>query len=289
MNCLEVRANLSLYLYGELESHDEERLEQHVAGCPDCTRALDSERMLHAALDRAEVAPPPAMLTECRRDLLGAIGASRPTLWDRVRAFVAMPMLKPVGAVALLAVGFLGGRTIPTLASAEPVAMRVRSLEPDGNGKLNLVVEETRQRTINGSLADDNIRRMVLAAAQDEGDPGLRVQSVDMLRRESWASEVRRALMGAMVLDANPGVRQKALDGLRPHSADPDVQRALAQMLMRDDNAGLRTQAIDLLVQHRRRDMVGVLQQLAQQEQDDYVRSRTRLVLTEMKASTDAF
>jgi hypothetical protein len=128
-----------------------------------------------------------------------------------------------------------------------------------------------------------------MAAAQDEADPGLRVESVDVLRRESSASEVRRALMAALVADANPGVRQKALDGLRPHSADPDVQRALAQMLMRDDNSGLRAQAIDLLVQHRRRDMVGVLQELALREQDEYVRSRTRLVLTEMRASADPF
>jgi anti-sigma factor (TIGR02949 family) len=288
MNCAEVRDNLSLYLYGELESNNEDRLEQHLAGCPDCALALDSERQLHAALDRAAATPPPALLAACRRDLSAAIHASRPTVWDRMRAFLAIPALKPVAALAMLAVGFLGGRMAPSQPSA-PVATRVRSLEPDGTGRVNLVVDETRQRTINGSLADDAIRRLVMAAAQDEADPGLRVESVDVLRRESSASEVRRALMAALVADANPGVRQKALDGLRPHSADPDVQRALAQMLMRDDNSGLRAQAIDLLVQHRRRDMVGVLQELALREQDEYVRSRTRLVLTEMRASADPF
>jgi hypothetical protein len=84
-------------------------------------------------------------------------------------------------------------------------------------------------------------------------------------------------------------VRIKALDGLRQHSSDPEVQRALSQVLLRDDNPGLRAQAIDLLVEHRRKDMVGVLQQLMQREDNDYVRLRTQRVLAEMNASVDAF
>jgi hypothetical protein len=58
---------------------------------------------------------------------------------------------------------------------------------------------------------------------------------------------------------------------------------------LRDDNVGLRTQAIDLLTEHRPTDVVGVLQQLMQQEDNDYIRLRTQRALRELKASVETF
>ncbi len=294
MTCDQVRENLSLYLYGELDHEQEEAIEKHTFRCADCAAALDTERMMHGALDRASELPPPALLASCRRELFDSLQtrreAAKLTPAARVRAWFSMPVWKPVAAFGLLAAGFLGGRVLPfPAASPAPVATRVRFLEPDGTGRVNIVLEETRERRVSGKLSDDGIRRLVLTAAQDQADPGLRVESMDLLRRESSAGEVRRALMTALVSDPNPGVRLKALDGLRQHSADPEVQRALSHVLTRDDNAGLRAQAIDLLVEHRRKDMVGVLQRLMRHEENDYVRLRTQRVLAEMNASVDAF
>lgn len=294
MNCDQVKESLSLYLYGELSHEQEEAVERHTFECASCAQALETERMMHGALDGTAEVPPPALLASCRRELFDSLeqqrATARPPFGERLRMWFAMPGLKPVAALGLLALGFVGGRWAPASQSqAAPVATRVRFLEPDGAGNVNIVLEETRERRVSGQLSDDGIRRLVLAAAQDQADPGLRVESVDLLRRESSAGEVRRALMGALVSDPNPGVRLKALDGLRQHSADPEVQRALSQVLLRDDNAGLRTQAIDLLVEHRRKDMVGVLQRLMQREENDYVRLRTQRVLAEMNASVDAF
>lgn len=294
MTCDQVKENLSLYLYGELNHEQEESIEKHTFQCAECAAALDAERMMHGALDTSAEAPPPALLSSCRRELFDSLesrrAAAKLTVGDRIRSWFAMPVWKPVAAFGLLAAGFLGGRVVPVQnVAAAPVATRVRFLEPDGTGKVNILLEETRERRVSGELSDDGIRRLVLTAAQDQGDPGLRVESMDLLRRESSASEVRRALMAALVSDPNAGVRLKALDGLRQHSADPEVQRALSQVLMRDDNPGLRAQAIDLLVEHRRKDMVGVLQRLMQREENDYVRLRTQRVLAEMNASVDAF
>jgi hypothetical protein len=293
MNCDLVKESLSFYLLGELGHEQEEAMERHLFECARCAEALEAERRMHMAIEQSVELPPPALLASCRRGFFEAIEGGREasalTFGDRLRLWHSMSWVRPVAVLGLLAVGFVGGRMDSWQSGAAPVATRVRYLEPDGTGKVNIVLEETHERRVSGELSDDGIRRLVLAAARDQGDPGLRVESVDLLRRESSAGEVRRALMTALVSDPNPGVRIKALDGLRQHSSDPEVQRALSQVLLRDDNPGLRAQAIDLLVEHRRKDMVGVLQQLMQREDNDYVRLRTQRVLAEMNASVDAF
>ncbi len=294
MTCQDVRTLLPLYLYGELDFHQEEEFDRHIDACSGCARALEAERVLHATLDGGHLAPPPALLASSRARLFGEIRASelaRPTgLLDRLRAAFSAPLWKPAAALALAAVGFLGGRAVSPSAPAAPVtASRVRFLEADGRGNVNIVLEETRERKLSGALSDDGIRQLVLAASREQGDPGLRVESMDLLRRDSSATEVRRALVAALVSDPNPGVRIKALEGLKQHAADPEVRRALSQVLLRDDNSGLRAQAIDLLVQHKNRDMVDMLQQLVRSDSNDYVQLRTRRILAEMNASADAF
>ena len=307
MNCEAVRAELSLYVYGELSFDQEEALEQHLEQCAPCRLECDKERRLHVALDMTMEQPPPAVLAQCRRDLFAHLDsrnnarAVRPSLWQTIAGAFSWhaAWLKPAGALALLAIGFFGGRLAQTQQQggealsarqpAEVMATRVRNVEPDSDGRVRIVFDETRQRTVSGAANDERIRALLLAAAQDQADPGLRVESVGLLQKESSDKEVRQALLQALERDNNPGVRMKALEGLRPYAGDAQVRRTLAQVLLRDDNAGLRTQAIDLLTQHRQSDMVGVLQELMQKEENDYIRLRTQRALREMKASVDTF
>jgi hypothetical protein len=302
MTCEQVQRHLDLYLYGELDFDQEEALDQHLQQCPRCQAELASRRALHRAIDRSALEPSPALLARSRRQLLAQLDARRAHA-SRWRSLLDVfsgkaTWLKPAGAVALLAAGFLAGRNLPSPDSGVPfaatqpatvVATRVRNVEPDPSGRVRIVLEETRQRVVSGKLADGRIRQLLLAAAQDPADPGLRVESVELLRQKSADEEIRRALLTALERDPNPGVRLKALEGLRPYSADPTVRRTLAQVLLRDDNVGLRTQAIDLLTEHRPTDVVGVLQQLMQQEENDYIRLRTQRALRELKASVETF
>jgi hypothetical protein len=43
------------------------------------------------------------------------------------------------------------------------------------------VLDETRQRIVSGGLNDQKIRILLLAAAKDPSDPGLRAETVDIL------------------------------------------------------------------------------------------------------------
>lgn len=302
MTCDQAVESLPLYLYGELTAETEESLEAHLHLCPECREALDFHQRLHQRVDDATVDPPPMLLAECRRDLFRRVQDAAPparTGWrGRWSQWMGgIPALAPrlAGAVALLAVGFLGARwsdsrPSPFLPSSpEPLISTVRSVQPGPEGRVQIAFDETRRRQVSGSLQDDNIERLLLAAVRDEANTGLRVETIDLLGKLPESAEVRSALIHAATYDANPGVRLKALQGLKDMAADAEVRQTLARVLQNDSNPGVRILAIDLLVQHRDTALVGLLQKLVAREENSYVRMRCRNALEEMNASVGTF
>ncbi len=297
MSCRQYEELLSLYLYGELTAAEEESVEAHCAACGSCQGALERERAFHAAVDQSQPELPALLLPSCRRELSAAVAASTvpPPAWRAsFKNWFGVMGWKPVAAMALVIGGFLAGRlgqqrSMAPDPPADTVVTRVRDLNADGEGRVRLVLEETRQRTIGGALDDARIKGFLLAAAQDPADAGLRFGSVDFLRRHSASLDVRRVLMHVLERDPNPGVRMKAMDGLRPYASDPEVRRLFAQSLERDDNPGIRTQAVDLLIEHGQKDVVDVLQRLMLREDNGYIRSRSRRALEAINASVETF
>lgn len=308
MKCDEATKSIPLFLYGELSFEEEERIELHLDECTLCRDRLAKEKALHRAFDADELIPSSEMLAGSRQQLRRAIaqtGPVRVTIWSHLREVLSLhfhptpAVLQPLGALALIALGFLGARTVPlnfgsgsrvnTAGVIDPVSSRVRYVEPVAAGKVQIVVDETRQRVLSGKLEDQSIQRLLLAAAKDPSDPGLRVESVDLLRGHSESTEVRRALLYALQHDANAGVRLKALDGLKGFAEDPETRIALTQVLLSDKNPGVRTQVIDLLIQHKNDNMVGVLQELMRKEDNGYIRMRCQRALSDMNASVETF
>ncbi len=299
MSCDWTKSVLSLFIYGELSFEEEEKVHGHLESCASCRAGLERERALHAALDQAALEPSPELLAQCRAlfsESLRALPGGRSLvarLWAWSGQSVSAAFLRPVGALALVALGFFAARLAPTTTTAPaergPFATQVRYLQPDASGGVRIVLDETRERVMSGSLGEAPIQRLVLEAAQDASDPGLRLDSLDVLRPHGESPEVRKAFLQAVRSDPNPGVRLKAIEGLKPYGADPEVRSTLANVLLTDDNVGIRTQAVDLLVEHRSRALVGILQQSIEHEHDSYIRERVQRVLAEMNASVEAF
>jgi len=312
--CEKVRMQLGMLLYGELSFDEEETVDAHLESCPECRTALERERELHAAFDQVEAEPPASVLWESRQNLQRQIAAEhvpihRVSWWDRL---VDGPWLRPAGALALVTLGFLGARVAPGLvpnlglgitgmSMVDPGAQRVRSVEPGPNGGVQIVLDETRQRTVSGGLDDQNIRVLLLSAAKDPSDPGLRYETVGILNDRAQAAEVRDTLIYALEHDENAGVRLKAMDGLKPFVRQPEVRKALSGVLLTDGNPGMRTQAIDLLTQGvgestgnttgngLDRDIIGTLQELMNRENNAYVRQRGERVLQLVNASQETY
>ncbi len=297
MNCDTARRHFPLYLYGELELEQEETLEQHVEGCPPCRRELERERSLHQFLDSGDWEPARELLQSCRRELGARIAAAPPpkySLADRLRdvfrpLLPSRALLRPAGVLALLAAGFFAGRVWDQVRIADPSTLRVRDLAASPSGGVQLVLEEVRERTLTGNLDDDRIRQMLLAAAADPADPGLRARTVELLKDLGGEAEVRLALLRALERDSNPGVRLKALEALKPFASDPETRKVLTGVLLVDDNPGVRMQAIDLLVQDMQIELIGVLQEMLPRENNPYIRQKSLQALREVNASAGVF
>jgi hypothetical protein len=170
----------------------------------------------------------------------------------------------------------------------------IRDIQPAENGGVRILVEQVSTREIAGRVDDEDVRKLLLAAMRDPVDPGLRVDSAEILKGQN-GTDIRDALIYSVEHDPNAAVRLKALEGLRQFSGDRPTRQALKDVLERDDNPEVRSEAIDVLAPANRPvpfnpDLAATLQQIMRsQREDDYVRLRCMQLLAEMKASLDVY
>ncbi len=296
MNCEEVRSDLTLYYYGELEAEAEEIVEQHLVDCATCRDELVQIQKLLGSLSAASHEPSGELLSQCRTTLHQTLTPAREEapFWTQWVSRLTPPawMQRPALGLAMLALGFLGGKIyerdrffeLNTTESA-----RVRTIQGLGDGTVRIVIDDPRERVVRGGLHEEDIQRLLLAATTQSSDPGLRLESVDLLRNRCNRDDVRQVFLQTLVKDSDPGVRLRALEALRPFTEEQDVRRALSSVLLRDTNPNVRVLAIDVLVDRSPADMVGTLQQVIRTEDNEYVRSRCLRALSALRASPGTF
>ena len=303
MTCDSVQRAIPLYLYGELPAEVEEDVEAHTAGCEKCSKELEMQREFAQSLNEHEMEPSLDLLVECRQSLAvelkkqetAPVSAGLAMIWNRVFGFPVNNFRIPAGAIAVFALGWYAARTpqlnavLPGNAQQAGLISTVRSIEPDRAGRILISIDDTQRRVISGDLEEPKIRAMLVAAMQEQSNPGVRVESVSVLKDMASSEDVRRVLLEALQHDNNPGVRLKALEGLQQFGYDPGVRRTLTAVLMTDPNAGVRIQAIDLLTSRHDDSIVGVLQSLVHKDDNDYVRLRCVRALQEMNASVGSY
>ena len=312
MTCERIQPQISWYLYNELDEQERTEVEEHVETCAACAAELERERTFLARFDaRQPLEPAPALLAECRHDLMRSIYRA-----DRLRAESALARpgvvetlarvwqglgrwAQPAAATCLLALGFFGGYRLHQPAPAgevagagDPVVANISAVTLDPQaGQVQIAYDEVRRRTLHGNLQDPAVQSFLITAARSYGNPGVRLETIDILKARADNPAIRNTLLYALGNDRNAGVRLKALEGLRGYSHDEEIRKALAQVLVQDDNPGMRVQAIELLTQQPQTDqsLVGILQDVAEKESNNYVRMRSRNALREMNASVETF
>ena len=300
MKCESVLNDIPLYCYGELDQDREESIEQHLASCEGCRREVERQRALMAAMNLRAAEPSAALLAQCRAGLMqevSRIPVRRPSLWrlfgDAFGSLRYFRILRqPAGALAMMALGFVVARLTftPAASGVSPDSIgAIRAIQPNPSGTVQVAFDEMRRRVVTGRLEDANIQRLLLAAARDRNNPGVQVESIEMLKNHTESEEVRRALLFAVATDSNPGVRLKALEGLKAFAGDPEVRKTLSKVLLTDDNPGVRIEVIDLLIAHKDTNTVGVLQNLIEREDNNYILLRCQKALQEMNASVGTF
>lgn len=308
MKCEWVKENILLYVYNELPDDARYELEQHLARCTDCTAELKSTRKFHAVLSELPVEEPsPNLVAASRMRLQEALETTRQgRFWHRLifdpSAWLRQIRFSPALAMALFIFGFAAGigATYKILSfgrnlsssvpgtSAQPAessiaGIRSVSQEP-GSDKISIKYDTVSTQEAQGSLNDQRIQQLLLFAARNNYNSGVRMDSVDLLTQQPNDAHVREALIYALRYDSNPGVRLKALDCLGTYvKTDARVRDALLEALLNDANPGVRTEALRFLEPVRADSSVrAVLQSLAEHDSNQYIKSQARTMMAQL-------
>jgi hypothetical protein len=312
MKCEWVRENIVLQVYGELADDARHELEQHVSRCADCAAELKAEQEFHALLeqDRA-VDPTPNLVAASRMRLQeGLETVKQGSFFSRLAFDPANWLLQmkfsPALASVILIFGFAAGigttykiygshpaqqpgvitpitttSVIPTDASIAGIS----SIQQDpATNQVSIKYNTVVPQEYHGPLNDQQVQQLLLYAARNNYNSGVRVDSVSLLAQRSSDLQVREALMYTLQNDTNPGVRLKSLDALGNYvKEDTNVRDAVLRALVNDSNQGVRIEALRLIEPVKADGSVrGVLMALAGKDQSQYIKSQARTMLAQL-------
>jgi hypothetical protein len=312
MKCEWVQDNLIFYVYNELEDDARYEVEQHLARCPECAAELKASRKFHATLSQVPVIEPtPNLLAASRMRLQEALETTtQGGFWQRFifdpGAWLRQIRLAPALAAAIFIVGFGGGigatynfmksqpsteisqlgpaPNTPTPVNASTITGIQSITQQPGSDQVDIKFNTLSTQEAHGSLNDQNIQQLLLFAARNNFNPGVRMDAVDQLTQAPNDTNVREVLMYSLQNDTNPGVRLKALDGLSGFvRQDVRVRDAVLQALVSDSNLGVRNQALHLVEPLKADSSVrSVLAKLSQSDQNASIRSQARAMLAQV-------
>ena len=313
MKCDWVQQNIVFYVYNELEDDARYEVEQHLARCPECAAELKATRKFHATLSQSLVdEPTPNFLAASRMRLQEALetaeqgGLLQRLIFEPVN-WLRQIRMSPALAAVIFMVGFGGGigatynflaprpqdnqlatteqpsRQTPPVEAAAITGIRSITQEP-GSNQVSIKYDTISTQEAQGSLNDQRIQQLLLFAARNNFNSGMRMDSVDLLTQAPNETHVREALLYALHNDSNPGVRLKALDGLSGFvKQDTQVRDAVLQALISDANSGVRLQALRMVEPMKADSSVrSVLMKLAASDENASIRSQARTMITQM-------
>jgi putative zinc finger protein/HEAT repeat protein len=304
MSCKEFEGSLSLYPYDELAPEERQALEAHLAGCAACRKHLEETERLHQQLAKWPVAEAtPQLLARCRMELDEALDHEVSPGWRNLfeRWFVgfgsALPSRAAV-ALSLVVLGFgLGWEIRPRLGSAPPagpggtVVADLGNLHINNisqvpasreNGPVRISVDADHHMTLEGSLDDPRIRQVLVDALKDYNNPGIRHDSLDVLRSNPGNPSVRGAFLSAMQNDPDAGMRLDALQAAEELDWTPEVRQAFLNTLEKDKNPGVRVAAVDVLTEHADDSLLPAFERLAASDPNRYVRMKSLSTLRKL-------
>jgi anti-sigma factor RsiW len=221
MTCEETPPLLMDRLQGHISRADDERLEAHVATCAACRTEVEAMTETWDDLGSIDDTDVPHERLRARfHAALAAHEAQARGSWAQrmlEQWWPPQPLLQMSLAAALVLVGVLVGRQLPSPVDAEIAALR------------------TEVRSVGLALLDHQ------SASQ-------RLLGVEWSRRTASTPEVVSALLERVQYDPNLSVRLAAVDALRAQLDSPDVVDGLAVALPRQESPLLQVALTDALL-----------------------------------------
>jgi hypothetical protein len=190
----------------------------------------------------------------------------------------------------------------PRLSDQDLETMGVEGirLEPQSGvaaPRVEVQLRSQRPAVVQGTADDAEVRR-VLSYVVEHGerfDPGVRLDSLDVLRTRTADPDIRGVLCVVAQRDSNPAVRLKALEALQGFGADPRVRQVMLGVLTSDGNSGARIDALNELLSAPSAlgvaalpldaETMRVLRDRMQNDANSYVRQRSATALGQLTAA----
>ena len=316
MNCNDFSENLALLMYDELQGAGRAACETHLAACSNCQSLLEESRRLQALLsERTPPEPTPEMLVRCRQALDEALDREQMGWRAALREWLpALGIVRPSGALAALTLVVLGfglgwmlrprtGGLVPgagkgvspasTMDLGDARISDISQVAPDPKtGGVRITLNAERRMTLEGSLDDENVRKVLVYALKSYDNPGIRVDTLEALRASGNNPSVQPELLYTLRSDPNLGVRLEALKAVRRMNWSPAVRQALLDVVRQPRaNQGLRGAVVDELVKHAVKDKdevaLSALEQLAANDPNSYVRMKSLRALVALGADNN--
>ena len=307
MKCEWVQQNVIFYVYDELADDARHEFEQHVSRCKECAAELDSAGTLRSQFAQLPVQEPsPNFLAASRMKLQEALESAQQGGWWSRLAFDPVHWLNqvrfaPALAAAIFILGFAGGIGATYKMVSKPTGGQVPAGEQQapslasisgitgiqqqtGTNQVTVKYDTVSPQQTTGSLNDPEIQQLLLYAARNNFNAGVRIDSVDLLTQQPQNPHVREALLYALRYDSNTGVRLKALDAVGSYvKSDVQVRDAVLESLMSDSNPGIRIEALRLLQPCAADSSVRiVLERLAAKDENRYIRAQARSMIGQL-------
>jgi hypothetical protein len=311
-----------LYLYsaGEANNEQKEIIRKHLSECQACREELDYYYHLNQSFSNSPgKSVPEDLLVKARTELRGRIRIER-SRENPIDKFINNTLYffrnnykyalnGAAGIAAGLIIGFFifkgnsaadfisdtSGVEVRTVASSVPEEfssirnIRLNDADPYDD-HIELSFDAVKQVNISGSINDENIRNFLLYAILNGNNPGVRLNSLNLLNASGqmqFDSEIKEAIISAVRYDQNPGVRREALKVLQTFPFDQDVKRSYIHIILNDSSSAMRIDAINHLIdaQDKGALLSGEEQELFRerimQDDNNYIRLRARAVLGE--------
>ncbi len=290
-----------LYLYDELSPAEREELETHLRFNEESRRRLQELRQVHGLLDQRRQPEVSGVLLNAARSRLRERlrqqrrEATGESWWQRFAAARHAPWLRlAVGAAACVLFGILIGRFALSADEKRPdfsdriVHADGRGFVSDidliqydpGSGMVTIHYKKVQDVALQGKIEDEEIRNMLSYAIRTEDHPGRRLTAVKAVAHATSSDvELEKALIEAMEHDEIDGVRLKAARVLKAMPMNDRIKRAFVRALLKDPNSAIRIEALDALSQISSDDVRPILQNAAEDDENDFVRLKASRTL----------
>ena len=255
-HCSEVAPLLIFYACDEVEAHEREQIDEHLASCETCRSILSEEAELQSAFSSVsqmadEADPTGALLAQCRSELSERLDdLEMPKVREHWMPFGWVQRwmaLRPAwSAAGLIVFGVaIGTQLVPWLA--------VRSGGGDDRSTAHAVNVMAAPRLTDEELSKMAVAGITFAPAPDAA-PGtlqlqVRTEQPLMVVGSVDDEDVRRVLTYVIANGErfDPGTRLDCLDAVKARTDDEHVRKALVKAARTDKNDAVRLKALDAL------------------------------------------